>query len=361
MENAEKKKSIIFEKIKKSSQNVLNQKFLRSRKLKILIIGMVILLITYNLIFIYIKPNEFGIKVVNIGRHPGVQKKVYMAGLHLISPFGIQKMYTFPKDLQVLDLFYTKSSKNRNAVHIQTSDGFFVDVDVSIIYRIVDPYKSFTILGPGNLFEDNGIIPMAEPVLKVTMGKLRTEEFYDSSIRSKKELAAKEMLNGLLMDKGLRVEYVLVRYFKYSDEIQKNIEEMKLKDQLVFKNQAEAKAAIEQAKLKQIEQEGIMLLEVEHEKGRAYVTRKKAEKDLYFRKKKAEATLLVKLAEAEKVRLKNDALKGVGAERMIGLKMADVFKGLDIVILPSDGSSGMNPFDLNGTLKLFNLREGDAK
>jgi hypothetical protein len=57
---------------------------------------------------------------------------------------------------------------------------------------------------------------------------------------------------------------------------------------------------------------------------RAYVTRKIAEKDLYVRSKNAEADLLVKLAEAEKVRLKNDALKGVGSERMVGLKMADV-------------------------------------
>ncbi len=360
MENVEKKRSVIFEKLK-NLLNVLNLKFLRSRTLKILIVGIAALLVTYNLIFVYIKPNEFGIKVVKIGRHPGVQEKVYMTGLHLISPFGIQKMYTFPKDLQVLDLFPTKLSKSINTVHVQTSDGFFVDVGVSIIYRVVDPYKTFSILGPGNLFKDNGIIPMAEPVLKATMGELRTEEFYDSSLRSKKEVAAKEMLNRQLMDKGLRVEHVLVRYFKYSDEIQKNIEEKKLMDQLVFKNQSEAKAAIEQAKLKRIEQEGEMVLEIELEKGRGYVTLKRAEKDLYFRKKKAEANLLVKLAEAEKVRLKNEALKGVGAERMVGLKMADVFKGLDIVILPSDGPSGVNPFDLNGVLKLFNVREGDAK
>ena len=143
MENIKKKSGIIFQKMK-SLLNAFSHKFFRSRKSKILIVGAAVLLVTYNLIFFYIKPNEFGIKVIKIGRHSGVQEKGYMAGLHLISPFGIHKMYTFPKDLQVLDLFYTKSSKSRNAVHVQTSDGFFVDVDVSIIYRIVDPYKTFT-------------------------------------------------------------------------------------------------------------------------------------------------------------------------------------------------------------------------
>ena len=46
-----------------------------------------------------------------------------------------------------------------------------------------------------------------------------------------------------------------------------------------------------------------------------------------MRKIKAEADLLVQLAEAERVRLKNESLKGIGSERMVGLKMADVYKG----------------------------------
>ena len=70
----------------------------------------------------------------------------------------------------------------------------------------------------------------------------------------------------------------------------------------------------------------------------------------------AEADLLVKLAEAEKIRLKNEALQGKGAERMVGLKMADVYKGIDVVILPSDGPSGVNPLDLNNALELFDVR-----
>ena len=150
---------------------------------------------------------------------------------------------------------------------------------------------------------------------------------------------------------------MLVRYFKYSPEIQKNIEEKKLQDQMVFTNQAAARAAKEEAELKKIIQEGMVITAVEMEKGNAYVTRKIAEKDLYVRKKKAEADLLVKLAEAERVRLKNDALKGVGSERMVGLKMADVYKGLDVIILPSDGPNGVNPLDLDNALKLFDVRQ----
>jgi len=113
--------------------------------------------------------------------------------------------------------------------------------------------------------------------------------------------------------------------------------------------------------LKKIVQEGMVIASVEIEKGKAYVTRKIAEKDYYVRKKKAEADLLVKLAEAERVRLKNEALKGIGSERMVGLKMADAYQGLDVIILPSDGPDGVNPLNLDNTLKLFDVRKGEGK
>jgi regulator of protease activity HflC (stomatin/prohibitin superfamily) len=365
MEDKTRAKSGLFAKMKTGAK-FSGSIFRGSRKLNILIGLSAILIFTYNMFFVYIKPNEFGIKVVKIGMNRGVQKKIYHAGLNFILPFGMQQMHRLPKDIQVLELTnYPKTASNsarrERAAHIQTSDGFFVDVDVSILYRIVDPYRVFTTIGPGTLFEDNGIIPKAEPILKATLGELTTEEFYNSPLRVEKAEAAKVMLNRELDQKGLQVEHVLVRYFIYSKEIQKNIEEKKLKDQLVFKNQAEARAAIEEAKLKKIEQEGKVAVAVEFEKGKAYVTRKIAEKDLYVRKKKAEADLLVQLAEAEKVRLKNEALEGLGAERMVGLKMADAYKGLDLVVLPSDGPGGVNPLDLDNALQLFDVRKGGSQ
>lgn len=329
---------------------------------KIAIILGVVFLICYTNFLVYVGPNEFGIKEVKIGLNRGVQNKVYTTGLHLVLPY-FWRMHRLPRDLQVLELTNYKKSASKyarlvRAAHIQTSDGFFVDVDVSIIYRIEDPYKVFTTIGPGSLYVDNGIIPKAEPALKDTLGNLTTEQFFNSRLRVEKSDLTKNKLNAELASKGLKVDEVLVRYFKYSAEIQKNIEEKKLKDQLVFKNMAEARAAIEKAKLSKIEQEGKVAVLVELEKGEAYVTRKRAEKDLYFRKKTAEADLLVKLAEAEKVRLKNEALEGKGAERMVGLKMAEVYGGLNLIVLPSDGVGGVNPLDLGKSLELFDVRKG---
>ena len=339
-----------------------------SRRGKLFVFLFIIILILIPVAFMlqYVKPNEFGIKVTRIGIQRGVKEKVYGPGYHLVLPFGMEEMNRLPRDIQVLELtnhpeLASEKARVEKAVHIQTSDGFFVDVDVSILYRIVDPYKVFTVIGPGNLFEINGIIPLAEPKLKDALGELTTEEFYNSPLRVSKTEAAREMLNRELDPKGLQVEQVLVRYFVYSAEIQRNIEEKKLKDQLVFKNQAEARAATEEATLKKFIQEGKATVAVELEKGKAYATQKRAEKNLYSRKKRAEADLMVKLAEAQKVRLKNEALSGEGAERMVGLKMAEAYKGLEVIVLPSDGPNGVNPLNLNNTLELFDVREGGAK
>ena len=82
------------------------------------------------------------------------------------------------------------------------------------------------------MFVISAILPKTEPVLKETLGKLTTEEFYNPYKRVEMELA-KVRLNEELNIKGIIVEK-FVRYFRYSSEIQRNIEE-KLKDQLVFK------------------------------------------------------------------------------------------------------------------------------
>ena len=320
------------------------------------------------LCFTYVAPNDYGIKVVQVGilSKRGVHDEVYDTGYHFVlRPFGVERMYLFPKDVQVLDLTGAREEAAQEAkvtkpAHIQTSDGFFVDVDVSILYRVKDPHAVFTRLGPGRLFESNGIVPKAEPVLKQTLGELTTEEFYNSRLRAEKAEMARVLLDQDLEPYGLEVKQVLVRYFRYTEEIQRNIEEKKLKDQLVFKNQAEGRAATEGALLTKTIQEGQATLGVKLQEGRAYVTRKDAERDLYVRRKRAEADLLVKLAEAKKTQLRNDALQGAGSDRMVGLKLAEVYKGLELIVLPSDGASGVNPLDLDRTMRLLEVKRQEA-
>ncbi|NIA13921.1 MAG: SPFH domain-containing protein [Nitrospiraceae bacterium] len=341
----------------------------------IIAIVAILLLLTFGILntcFEYVRPNEFGIKEAKVGPNRGIQEKVYPPGLAFVLPFGLERIHHFPRNIQVLELtdFPTRqTTRDRfrptffsdKAAKIQTSDGFYVDVDVTILYRIVDPYKLINSVGPGLLYHDNGILPKAEPILKQAFGELATEDFYNSPLRVEKAEMARDLLDAELAPKGFKIDHVLVRYFRYSDEIQRNIELKKLQDQLVFKNQAEGRAAKEEASLKRVTQEGEMQVRITLEGGNAYKVKKDAERELYVRKKKAQADLLVQLAEAKRTELKNTAMQVVGADKMVALRMADVLKGLDCIIVPAGGETGLNPLDLDQLLTLFGVPMADAK
>ena len=82
---------------------------------------------------------------------------------------SLERFHYFDRNLQVLDLSNQSNVSGGikgDAAFIQTSDGFFVGVDVSILFRITDPYRLINTLGPGDNYVINGILPKAEPILK---------------------------------------------------------------------------------------------------------------------------------------------------------------------------------------------------
>jgi len=94
---------------------------------------------------------------------------------------------------------------------------------------------------------------------------------------------------------------------------------------------------------------------VELARGEAEKKKKEAEADLYERKQRAAGELLVRLREAEGVKLENAALQGQGSENLVGLKMADTLKNTRVIVLPTDGPNGTNPLDLKRTLDRFEV------
>lgn len=320
----------------------------------------------YVLFLDYVRPYEYGIKEVRIGVNKGIREAVYEPGFVMVVPY-MQRLHRLPAQTQVLELTQVAGNAHTAAradtVHydepakIQTSDGFYVDVDVSILYHIEDAYKVVTKLGPGEQYLYQGILPKAEPILKDALGVLTTEEFYNSPLRVERVEEAKTQLNSELQPIGLRVDQVLVRYFKYSDAIQENIEEKKLQDQLVFTNQSKRKAAEQEQLLNRITTTGEMNVKITLEEGDAYKVRREAEMDLYVRTKEAEANLLVELAEAQRTDLKNQALQVLGADRKVALEMAEVLSGLEAIVVPTGGAESFNPLALDASLEMFGVRE----
>jgi regulator of protease activity HflC (stomatin/prohibitin superfamily) len=308
----------------------------------------------------YVPPNMVAVRQIVYGSGAGIKRDVYGPGTHFLLP-GAERVHLFPHDLQLVNFSDTSSEMSQAhrvapSIKIQTSDGYNVQLDVTVLYKLDDAYKVFTEAGPGRAFEDRLVIPRADRILRKTLGELNSEEFYQGPRRIEKSRAAHDLLSAELAPYGINVVAVLVRGYEYDERYQQLIEGRKIKDQTVFLRQAEAKSAIEQRKRDTIIAEGRANQEIELSRGKAEVQKLESQADLYRRKKAAEGKLLVELAEARGTQLENGALQGAGSENMVGLKMADVLAGVRVLVLSSDGASGFNPLDLSSMLRKFEVK-----
>jgi regulator of protease activity HflC (stomatin/prohibitin superfamily) len=308
----------------------------------------------------YVPPNMVGVRQVYYGSSAGIRPESYGAGLHFIVA-GTERLHLFPRDLQVINFSDSSSEVSQHfraapSIKIQTSDGYNVQLDVTVLYRIEDAHKVFVEAGPGHSFEDRLVIPRVDRILRKTLGELNSEQFYQGPLRIEKSKAAHDQLRDEVAPNGIRIEAVLVRGYVYDDKYQQLIEGRKIKDQTVFLRQAEAKAAIEQRKRDTIVAEGKAAVETELQRGRAEVEKLRAQADLYERKKAADGKLLVELSDAKGTGLENTALQGAGSENLVGLKMADALRGVRVIVLPSDGKDGTNPLDLGDLLRKFQVK-----
>lgn len=323
---------------------------------------LLVLFVGWSSCSVYVRPGQWGVKQVVLGSGQGVHSDIFAPGLHLLTP-GVERMHLFPADLQILEMSdsqlpsaHIPNLRTVPAIKIQTSEGYTVSVDVTVVYRVDDAYKVMTQIGPGRLYEDSVVIPRAEQTLRRTFGELDAEEFYRGDTREKASEQAQKLLQAELSPRGIAVTHVLVRQYRYDSRYQAAIEQRKIQDQTVFKNQAEAQAAQAEAEKNKVVAEGAASVDVEYARGNAEVQKLKSEADLYARKKAAEGELIVRLAKAQGTELENRALRGLGSENMVGLKMAETLKGLDVIVLPSDGEAGTNPLDLNQLLRRFDVR-----
>ena len=314
-----------------------------------LLVGAVLLYATFT---VYVRPDEFAVRQIYIGPNSGIQEDVYGPGLHFVMP-GYERLHLFPRDMQLLEFNENDSVSlaedviSSEPIRIQTSEGYQVTVDVTVAYRIVDPYQLIQEIGPGKLYQTSLMIPRSDKILRQSLGRLNAEEFYQGERRLRAAEEARQLLSAEVESAGVEVWHLMVRHYTYDQRYQDAIELRKIQDQTVFKNRAEALSATQEAEKNRVLAEGQALIEVAREQGRADIVKIAAEADLYYRKKVAEGELLVALAEAEGTRLENEALQVSGASNMVGLEMAEVLEGAAVIVVPTDGNSGVNPLDLD--------------
>jgi regulator of protease activity HflC (stomatin/prohibitin superfamily) len=236
----------------------------------------------------------------------------------------MEAVHTFPRDLQVVEFTNNESEtgagrRKNGAIKVPTVDGYPVDVDVTVLYSITDPFKVASKFGFGQGYEQSVVINFTDPLVKQYLGELLAEQFYGEA-RMKQVQALRRELAKRFEPNGLVLHDVLVRQYDYPATFQALTEQKKIQDQSVLSNRALAQQAEVQTRLNQEKAEGQNLIKVKSAEFQAQITEINARKDLYERQKHADADLLVKTAEANGTELTNRALEGAGSSKLLRLR-----------------------------------------
>ncbi len=288
-----------------------------------------IILVLSPLIFLracivtYIPPHEIGLRQISFGPSKGLQKTLVLPGYRR-QIFGYETVRTFRRDVQAVE--FTNDASERGADHrtmaainVPTVDGYPVALDVTVLYRIADPFRVVSRFGFGRGYEDNVVIRFTDPAVKQHLGELRAEEFYrDQRIAKVHDL--KRELAQRFAENGVQLADVLIRQYDYPDTFQALTEQKKIQDQSVLTNRALAKQAEVDTRLKQTVAQGQNLINVKSAEFQAQITALDAQRDLYERSRHAEADLLVKTAEAHGTEAINRAMEGPGSDKLLRLR-----------------------------------------
>jgi len=330
----------MFESLKKTPRFGVQSPFLqqvRGRFGKLflrLVLVLVPLFLLRSCLITYVPPGEIGVRQISYGPSKGLQKKPVGSGYRR-EIASYEAIHTFPRDIQAVEFTghpaeRGASTLQRPAIKVPTVDGYPVDVDVTVLYRLADPYKIASQFGFSRAYEEAIVVRFTDPLVKQFLGELRAEQFYHEQ-RLHQVLALKRALAQRFAANGLFLNDVLIRQYDYPETFQTLTEQKKIQDQSVLANREFTKQAEVQTRLNQMKAEGQNLINVRTSEFNAQITEIRAKKELYERQKRAEADLLVKSAEAEGTELINRALEGAGSAKLLrlrrGLALLNAIKG----------------------------------
>ena len=298
-------------------------------------------------------PSEFAIRQVYFGPAKGISETIHGPGLHLVVP-GYERLHAFPRGMERLEFNSSERGHTRGArdsISIQTSDGYNVSVDVTVLYRIKDPYTVVTKVGFGTAYEDKVVVKRSDKILRQVLGKLVAEDFFNDRVRIQAGERVRIELQKDLQNWGVQVWAVLVRSYKYDDRFQNIIETRKIEDQRLFKNQAEKLRETRRAQMEKALAELRAEIEVLRQEGANRIRTINADADTYYRSKVAEGRKEVELAIADGTKWEREALEKAGAGNLVGLEMADALDGTEVIMISTTGQSGVNPLNLNQMLE----------
>ena len=308
-----------------------------------------------------VRPNELGVEQHRLGSQKGIVSRAFGPGLYFVGPGTA--MHTFPREIHVLEASYDRQDalaraqntkvkekvqeyfddrdaslgaathRTVDALNVQTSDGYAVTADLTLLYSIADPVKVAREFGWGSLYVDSFVVSTFRNGILATLGKMNAESFYDAAVRIKAIEEAEGLLRQLFQERGFTVEKLLLRNFRYADNYEKSLRDKKVAVQLAEKNRKESLVNEEKARLQQIQAKGDATITIAESEIAARIAKVRAEAELYSSQVRARADTQVNLAQAEGKRLKAEALTQDGGRYVVALETSRMFDNIDGAVM----------------------------
>jgi regulator of protease activity HflC (stomatin/prohibitin superfamily) len=323
--------------------------------------GLLVLLLVYSSCTARVLPNQWGVEQRQFGSQVGIVNEPYGPGLYFTGP-GVT-MHPFSREIHVLEASADRDEAMRkaknaeirrkvdqyfderqrvlggetdrvvDALNIQTSDGYAVQADVSLLYDIRDPVRVARDFGWGTLYVDSFVLNTFRNGVLTTLGKMNAEAFYDEKARIRAVAEAEELLRQRFRERGFDVQKLALRNYRYAPSYEKALHDKKVAVQLAVKNEKERLVNEEKAKLQQIEAQGNARITIAESEVNADIARIQAEARLYGAQVHARADREIKVAEAEAKRLKAEALSEAGSRYVVGLETAKMFDSIQGAVM----------------------------
>ena len=317
-----------------------------------------------------IKPDEIGVRTVNIGGEKGIVPRDYKTGYHRYL-WPLDTWQRFPSTVQRLRFSKDTSgpwSQQAEPLQITSADGDRVVMTAEIFFRIADDQAHLVLQdsGSGDRYRDV-VRGMAQDAARVLFGSLRTEAFYNPDSREAVRQKAADVLRTRLQPRGIEIIDVLIETIDFDPNYENLIRKKKLADQRVEVEKAKARAAEQTGKVAKIMVETTARVQRVDKETESEISKKttevnllmgtlKAEADKYAAGVSADAALykaqhdangqrLTKAAEAEGQQRMNEALIGDGGRNIVALEAVRKLN-LSDVSFPSVGYEWFNPNEM---------------
>jgi regulator of protease activity HflC (stomatin/prohibitin superfamily) len=311
-----------------------------------------------------VRPDEWGVEQQKFGWKRGIVDRSYTPGLYFVGPGAT--MHTFPRGIHVLEASYDRQEADARArsmggdtarkvekyfsyrdellggdarhrvveaLNVQTSDGFAVIADLTLLYVISDPVKVAREFGWGSLYVDSFVLNTFRNTVLTTLGKMNAESFYDEALRVPALEESKALLAQRFKERGFEVREILLRNFRYADTYEKALRDKKVAVQLAEKNRKESLANEERATLKQLESKGNADIIIAESEVQTKIAKVRAEAELYASQTRARSDKEVGVARAEAKRLRADALAQSGGRYVVALETAKMFDNIEGAVM----------------------------